>query len=238
MKKIDVKSLYSLHTIPIIMTEYIFQNYNEHVNIGKIICLARTYKKHAQEMDSKIPKEPILFLKPESSVIFNNDSIVIPKMSKCVHHEVELGVVIGKNGKNISEKESMDFVLGYLVALDVTARDLQYVAKNNGWPWSIAKGFDTFAPISNVVLRNEISNPHNLNLELKINGNLKQESNTKNMIFSVEKIIEFISKIMTLKKGDLILTGTPEGVGELFENDVIEAKLGKFCYLKVDVKKE
>jgi len=220
------------------MTDYIFRNYNKKVNIGKIICLARTYKKHAQEMDSKIPKEPILFLKPESSVIFNNESIVLPKMSNCVHHEIELGVVIGKNGRYISEKDAMDFVLGYIVALDVTARDIQSIAKKNGWPWSISKGFDTFAPISNVVLRSEISNPHNLDLELKINGKLIQKSNTKYMIFSVEKIIEFISKIMTLKKGDLILTGTPEGVGELFENDVIEAKLGEVCYLKVDVKKE
>ncbi len=220
------------------MTDYIFQNYDKKVNIGKIICLARTYKKHAQEMDSKIPKEPILFLKPESSVIFNNESIVLPKMSNYVHHEIELGVVIGKNGRYISEKDAMDFVLGYLVALDVTARDIQSIAKKNGWPWSISKGFDTFAPISNVVLRTEISNPHNLDLDLKINGKLIQKSNTKFMIFSVEKIIEFISKIMTLKKGDLILTGTPEGVGELFENDVIEAKLGEACYLKVDVKKE
>lgn len=220
------------------MTNYIFQNYEEKVNIGKIICLARTYKKHAQEMDSKIPKDPILFLKPESSVIFNNESIVLPKMSNCVHHEIELGVVIGRNGRYISEKDAMDFVLGYLVALDVTARDIQSIAKKNGWPWSISKGFDTFAPISNVVLRSEISNPHNLDLELRINGKLIQKSNTKYMIFSVEKIIEFISKIMTLKKGDLILTGTPEGVGELFENDVIEAKLGEVCYLKVDVKKE
>ncbi len=220
------------------MTNYIFQNYDEKVNIGKIICLARNYKKHAQEMDSKIPKDPILFLKPESSVIFNNESIVLPKMSNCVHHEVELGVVLGKNGRYISEKDAMDHVLGYLLALDVTARDIQSIAKKNGWPWSISKGFDTFAPISNVVLRSEISNPHNLDLELRINGKLIQRSNTKYMIFSVEKIIEFISKIMTLKKGDLILTGTPEGVGELFENDVIEAKLGEVCYLKVDVKKE
>ena len=220
------------------MTEYIFQNHEEHVNIGKIICLARTYKKHAQEMDAKITKYPILFLKPESSVIFNNQSIILPKMSNCVHHEIELGVVIGKNGKYILEKDAIDYVLGYLVALDVTARDIQSDAKKNGLPWSIAKGFDTFAPISNVVLKKEIPNPHDLDLELKINGKLKQRSNTKYMIFSVEKIIEFISKIMTLKKGDLILTGTPEGVGELFENDVIEAKLGELCYLKVDVKRE
>lgn len=220
------------------MSSYIFKDYDKQVNIGKIICLARTYKKHAEEMKSKTTKEPILFLKPESSIIFNNESILLPELSNCIHHEVELGVVIGENGKNISEENAMNHVLGYLVGLDVTARDIQSEAKKNGHPWSIAKGFDTFAPISDVVLKNEVKNPLNLDLELKINGKLKQKSNTKYMIFSIEKIIAFVSAIMTLKKGDLILTGTPEGVGELFENDEIEARLGELCYLKVNVKKE
>lgn len=220
------------------MTSYIFQNYDEQVNIGKIICLARTYKKHAQEMNAEVPKDPLLFLKPESSIIFNNSSIVIPKMSKCLHHEVELGVVVGKDGKNILQDNAMIHVLGYLVGLDITARDIQSVSKKNGWPWSIAKGFDTFTPISDVILREEIPNPHNLDLTLKLNGELRQRSNTKYMLFSIESIIEFISKIMTLKTGDLILTGTPEGVGEIVEGDTIEANLGDSCYLKVDVKKE
>ncbi|UCD13928.1 MAG: fumarylacetoacetate hydrolase family protein [Thermoplasmatales archaeon] len=220
------------------MAQYIFQNYDKKVNIGKIICLARTYKKHAQEMHATVTEDPILFLKPESSIIFNNESIVLPKMSNCVHHEVELGVVICKTGKNISEKDAMDHVLGYVVALDITARDIQSVAKKSGWPWSIAKGFDTFAPISYVVLKDEVPDLHNLDLKLKVNDKLKQLANTKYMIYSVERIIEFVSKIMTLKKGDLILTGTPEGVGELFEGDVIEAKLGDVCYLKVNVKRE
>ena len=159
-------------------------------------------------------------------------------MSSCLHHEVELGVVIGKDGKHIHQNHAMTHVLGYCVALDITARDIQSVAKKNGWPWSIAKGFDTFAPISNIVLKDKISNPLNLDLTLKINNALKQQSNTKHMIFSIEQIIEFISNVMTLKKGDLILTGTPEGVGEIGEGDIIEAFLGDICFLKVDVKKE
>jgi len=220
------------------MTLYIFKDSDKQVKIGKIICLARTYKKHAKEMKSKTTKDPILFLKPESSIIFNNDSILIPKLSNCIHHEIELGIVIGENGKNISEENAMNHVLGYLVGLDITARDIQTDAKKNGHPWSIAKGFDTFAPISDVVLKNEVVDPLNLDLELKINGKLKQKSNTKYMIYSIQKIIAFVSTIMTLKKGDLILTGTPEGVGELFENDEIEARLGDICYLKVNVKKE
>jgi len=139
------------------MTNYIFQNYAKKVSIGKIICLARTYQKHAQEMNTSVTEYPLLFLKPESSVIFNNESIIIPKMSSCLHHEVELGVVIGKEGKHITQNSAMNHVLGYVIALDITARDIQSVAKKNGWPWSIAKGFDTFAPISDVVLKDVVS---------------------------------------------------------------------------------
>ena len=152
------------------MTNYVFQNYDEKVSIGKIICLARTYQKHAQEMNTSVTEDPLLFLKPESSVIFNNESIIIPKMSSCLHHEVELGVVIGKEGKHITQNSAMSHVLGYVIALDITARDIQSVAKKNGWPWSIAKGFDTFSPISDVVVKDMVSNPLDLDLELKING--------------------------------------------------------------------
>ena len=211
------------------------KDYHEKVSIGKLVCLARTYKKHAQEMNIEVAKNPLLFLKPASSVIFNGESIVIPKMSNCLHHEVELGVVIGRKCKNISREEALDYVLGYLLALDITARDIQSEAKKNGWPWSVAKGFDTFAPISEVVLKENVSNPNNLDLSLKINGEVKQTSNTKNMIYSVERIIEFISDVMTLERGDLILTGTPEGVGEIAEGDIIEAKLGDICSLMVNV---
>ena len=211
------------------------EHYHEKISIGKLVCMARTYKKHAQEMNTDVAKNPLLFLKPASSIIFNGESIVIPKMTNCVHHEVELGVVIGKKCKNISQKKALDNVLGYLLALDITARDIQSKAKSNGWPWSVAKGFDTFAPISEVVLKENVSNPNNLDLSLKINGKVKQSSNTKSMIYSVERIIEFISEAMTLEKGDLIMTGTPEGVGEISEGDTIEAKLGNVCSLKVNV---
>jgi len=219
------------------MRNYVFkEKIKKKVTIGKIVCLARSYRKHAEEMNSKVTNDPLLFLKPASSIIFNGESIVVPKMSKCLHHEVELGVVIGKNCKDIKQKNALDFVLGYCVALDITARDIQDEAKKFGWPWTVAKGFDTFTPISDVVLKKKIINPNNLDLSLKVNGVVKQDSNTKFMIFSVEKIIEFISSVMTLEKGDLILTGTPEGVGEISKGDILEAKLGNFCYLKVDVR--
>ena len=219
------------------MVNYVFKDKKAgKVPIGKLVCLAKTYKKHAEEMSSDVSKAPLLFLKPASAVIFNGDSIVVPKMSKCLHHEVELGVVIGKKCKNISKDEALDYVLGYCLSLDITARDIQSEAKKKGWPWDIAKGFDTFAPISDVVLKGDVSDPNDLDLELKVNGVVRQRSNTKNMVFSVEQIIEFISGVMTLERGDLIMTGTPEGVGEISKNDIIEAELGNICYLKVDVK--
>ena len=126
--------------------------------------------------------------------------------------------------------------MGYVVCLDITARDIQSMYKQKGWPWGIAKGFDTFAPISDVVLKKDVINPNDLDISLTVNGDLRQSSNTGNMVFSVEKIIEFISSIMTLEKGDLIMTGTPEGVGEIVEGDVLEAELNGLCSLKVDVK--
>jgi 2-keto-4-pentenoate hydratase/2-oxohepta-3-ene-1,7-dioic acid hydratase in catechol pathway len=219
------------------MKNYIFKNYDQQVPIGKLVCLARTYREHAREMHSEVTDDPLLFLKPNSAVIFNNDSIRIPKMSRCLHHEVELGIVLGKTGKHISQKNAMDYILGYVVGLDITARDLQDQEKKKGWPWSIAKGFDTFAPISDVVLKEAIPNPHNLDLVLKVNGTIKQQSTTRNMVYSVERILEFVSEIMTLERGDLILTGTPEGVGEIGEGDILEATLGNYCYLHVDVRK-
>lgn len=219
------------------MPYYIFKDgINRTLPFGKLVCLARTYKKHAEEMKTSVPAEPLLFLKPASSVIFDGESIVYPSMSKCLHHEVELGVVIGKKCKNISKNNALDYVLGYCVCLDITARDIQSVAKKKGWPWSIAKGFDTFAPVSNVVLKEEIVDPNNLDICLKVNGEIRQKSNTRNMVFSVEEIIEFISSIMTLEPGDLIMTGTPEGVGEIQKGDVLEAELSGICSLKVDVK--
>ena len=218
------------------MTNYIFKDDAKiNLTIGKLVCLARTYKKHAEEMNSEVTEDPVLFLKPASSVIFDGESIIIPKMSKCLHHEVELGVAIGKKCKNVSKKDALDHVLGYLLALDITARDIQSEAKKKGWPWSIAKGFDTFAPISNVVLKKDAPDPNSLYISLKVNGEIKQSSNTNNMVYSVERIIEFISQIMTLEPGDLIMTGTPEGVGEIKTGDVLEAELGDICSLKINV---
>ncbi len=220
------------------MAYYRFQDSSKHIRIGKIICLARTYKEHAREMNTVVTDDPLLFLKPTSSIIFNHATIIIPKRSQSLHHEVELGVIIGKKGKHVTEEKALQYVLGYLVALDITARDIQSVAKKNGWPWTIAKGFDTFAPISDAVVKEKVPSPQNLDLMLKINGIVRQNANTNQMVYSLERIISFISEIMTLERGDLILTGTPEGVSEIKKGDILEARLGSLCSLTVDVQQE
>jgi acylpyruvate hydrolase len=218
------------------MHTYAIQGSNRRLGVGKIIGLARTYRAHAEEMHAVVTEEPLLFLKPESAVIYTGDSIVIPPMSQCLHHEVELGVVIGKDGSWIPEAKAREYVLGYLVCLDITARDLQSEAKKHGWPWAIAKGFDTFAPISDVVPKERIQDPMKCNLSLHVNGVLRQQASTSLLIYSLDHIVSFVSRVMALREGDLIMTGTPEGVAEIKEGDVLEAKLDGYCSLRVDVR--
>ena len=218
------------------MYAYVIQGSRRMLNVGKIIGLARSYRAHAEEMHAVVTEEPLLFLKPESAVIFSGGSIVIPSMSKCLHHEVELGVVIGTDGSCIPEARAREHVLGYLVCLDITARDIQAEAKKKGWPWAIAKGFDTFAPISEVVLKEKVPDPMDLELILRVNGEVRQQANTRLLMYSLDHIVSFVSSIMTLRAGDLIMTGTPEGVSEIREGDVLDARLGEYCSLQVDVR--
>lgn len=217
------------------MKYYHFQKENTSLPVGKVICLARTYKKHAEEMKSPPPPNPVLFLKPASSIIFSGDTIQYPVQSNCVHHEVEVGIVIGKKAKSISIEDSLTVVCGYVVGLDITARDIQSEAKKNGWPWSIAKGFDTFAPISDVVSCKDVKDPNNFSFRLSVNSTVRQQGNTRDLIWDIETLISYISKIMTLQPGDLILTGTPEGVSEIKRGDQITAELDGFISLSVNV---
>ncbi len=218
------------------MSFYQFHDeYPENLSIGKIICLVRSYRKHAEEMGAGQTISPLLFLKPASAVIFSGGTIVTPPKVYQLHHEVEVGIVIGKNGKNILETHALDHVLGYVIGLDITARDIQSDAKKQGLPWGIAKGFDTFAPISDIILKEKISQPNNVNFSLSINGKLRQHGNTNQLLWPIERIISFISQIMTLERGDLILTGTPEGVGEIKAGDVLDASLSDYCSLSVTV---
>jgi len=194
-------------------------------DLGHIICLGQNYKRHAKEMGSEPPDIPYFFYKPLSSVIFPGRKIVLPPMSKKVHHEVELGILIGKQGKDILPENALEHIDGYCIVLDITARDLQSKAKQRRGPFDIAKSFDTFAPLSDFVPSSSVSDPNSLPLKLWVNGELRQDSNTSDMIFNVQEQISFLSQILTLNPGDLIATGTPEGVGEIVDGDVITAEI-------------
>ena len=208
----------------------------EELRIGKIICLARTYAKHAEEMNAKVPPDPVVFLKPASAIIFSGESIIYPSSSQCVHHEIELGVVIGEKTKEITIENAEEYILGYCIGLDITARDLQMEAKKKGLPWTISKGFDTFAPISNIVDKNDVRNPHDITLDLRVNDELRQCESTAHLVWKIPELISYISRIMTLEIGDLILTGTPSGVSEIRKGDRIHASADIPCDILVDVR--
>lgn len=201
------------------------KNSTETISPTKIICLGRNYRKHAEELGNVVPDKPIIFLKPPSSLIVEGETIILPSQSQDVHHEVELGVVIGKSGRHIQCAEAEGHILGYCILLDITARDIQKEETKRGAPWALAKGFDTFAPVSEVVRRVDLSHPEGLAIRLWVNSEMRQDSNTSFMIFGIGEIIEYISSYMTLEAGDIIATGTPEGVGPIRKGDVVTAEI-------------
>lgn len=188
-----------------------------------IVCVGRNYAEHAREMRSAVPREPVLFLKPSSAYAPKGAPVLMPAYTRDLQHELELGVVLGRRSRAVPEAAAMDCVAGYALCLDMTARDVQDECKKKGLPWTLAKGFTASCPVSAFVPRDKISDPHNLKLWLKVNGELRQEGDTSSMIFSIPYIISYVSKIMTLEEGDIILTGTPKGVGPVKENDEIRA---------------
>lgn len=207
------------------------------LSINTIFCIGRNYAEHALEMKADLPEQPLVFLKPASSIIYNGQEILLPSQSKEIHHEVELVVALSRGGKNIDPSEAERCIAGYGVGIDITARDIQQKAKEKGHPWSVAKGFDTFAPISNFVPAETLEDPQDLELELRVNGNLRQKGNTRDMIFSVNELIAYLSGIFTLSAGDLIFTGTPSGVSPLTVNDIVKADLNNgLCSLELPVK--
>jgi 2-keto-4-pentenoate hydratase/2-oxohepta-3-ene-1,7-dioic acid hydratase in catechol pathway len=185
---------------------------------SKIVCVGLNYAEHARELKMKIPEEPILFLKPPSAAIGPGAQIIIPRSSRRVDYEGELGVVIGKRCKSVVADDASKYILGYTCFNDVTARDLQ---QKDG-QWTRAKSFDTFAPFGPWI---GIVDPSDADIQTRVNGVTKQESNTSDLIFGVPKLIEFISQVMTLEPGDIIATGTPPGVGRLEKGDVVEVEI-------------
>lgn len=195
------------------------------LTINTIFCIGRNYSEHAKELKNEVPDRPMVFLKPVSSIIFDGGSIILPPQSREVHHEVELVAAIAKGGKNIPEENALQHIAGYGIGIDVTARDLQQEAKKRSHPWTVAKGFDTFAPISNFIPADSIDDPQNIDLKLQVNGEVRQNGNTRDMIFPVAELVAYLSTIFTLTPGDLIFTGTPSGVSPVKKGDQINATL-------------
>ena len=198
---------------------------------GKFIGIGLNYSDHAEETGMKPPKEPIVFIKADSSITGPNDNIIIPKNSKKTDWEVELGIIIGKITKNISVDKSFDHIFGYCIVNDISEREFQI--ERSGL-WDKGKGCDTFGPIGPfIVTKEEIKDVQNLNLELKLNGKTMQKGNTNKMIFDVKFIVSYLSNFMTLNPGDIITTGTPPGVG-MAKNPQIFLKAGDEMILKID----
>ncbi|WP_373974939.1 fumarylacetoacetate hydrolase family protein [Chitinibacter sp. SCUT-21] len=186
--------------------------------VNNIFCVARNYVAHAKEMGSVITEDPMFFIKPNSAVLQSGEAIVLPSWSNNVHHELELVALIGKGGKNIAEADALGHVVGYTLGLDLTARDVQAEAKKAGNPWTLAKGFDGAAVLGRFIAADGID-PTTQNFTLKINGQLRQAADTRDMAFPVAKLIAYLSSRFTLQAGDLIYTGTPEGVGQIVAGD-------------------
>jgi 2-keto-4-pentenoate hydratase/2-oxohepta-3-ene-1,7-dioic acid hydratase in catechol pathway len=189
------------------------------VQPSKIVCVGRNYAAHARELGNEVPKQPLLFFKPPSSLIASGEAIVLPAASQQVEYEAEIGVVIGRRARKVSAADAMEYVQGFTCANDVSARDLQ---KTDG-QWGRAKGFDTFCAVGPVV--SAAVDYTTLEVIGRLNGEERQRGRTTDMVFSIPVLIEYISDVMTLEPGDLILTGTPEGVGKLSPGDVIEVEI-------------
>jgi acylpyruvate hydrolase len=207
----------------------------------KILCIGKNYAEHIKEMSkmsvgsSSLPTEPVYFMKPDTALLKDGAPFYIPDFSNDLHHEVEIVLKINKNGKNIDEQFAHKYFDEITVGIDFTARDIQAKCKEKGLPWERAKAFDNSAPIGKFVAKTKF-NLENLNFHLAINGKQVQIGNTKDMIFSFAKCIAYVSKFHTLKQGDLIYTGTPEGVGPVKAGDKLEAFIENDKLLEFEVK--
>jgi 5-carboxymethyl-2-hydroxymuconate isomerase len=202
-----------------------FRNDIEQITIGKIVCVGRNYAGHAKELGNEIPEFPLIFLKPASNVIFSGESVIHPNYSNNLQHEAELVLYIGKDVKNADDKTAEEAICGYTIGLDMTLRDLQFQLKDKGEPWTLAKCFDTAAVLSEIILKKDYSLTGKEKISLRVNGSTKQDTVLENMIFSPVEIVKYISAKMSLEKGDLIFTGTPEGVSKVVPGDKIDAEI-------------
>jgi acylpyruvate hydrolase len=202
----------------------------------KIIAVGRNYSEHAKELNNPLPDFPVIFMKPDTAVLKDNKPFYHPDFSENIHHEIELVLKISKEGKHISEKFAGNYFEEIGLGIDFTARDVQQKHKEAGLPWELAKAFDNSAPISTFLPKITFPDLYNINFHLAVNEKTVQQGNTKDMIFSFERLIVFISKYITLKKGDLIFTGTPAGVGKVNIGDKLVGYIENEKLLDFEIK--
>ena len=202
----------------------------------KIICVGRNYVEHTKELNNKAPKDPVLFLKPDTAILLKRQPFFIPEFSNNVHHEVEILVKINRIGKHIDQKFAHKYYDEIGLGIDFTARDLQSQLKEKGLPWEKAKAFDGSAVIGNFVSKTKFSNLNNINFSLKRNDEVVQRGNTLLMQWKIDTLIEYISKYFTLKIGDIIFTGTPSGVGKVISDDTLAGFLEEEEMFSIKVK--
>jgi 2-keto-4-pentenoate hydratase/2-oxohepta-3-ene-1,7-dioic acid hydratase in catechol pathway len=191
----------------------------------KIICIGRNYVEHARELNNPVPESPLIFFKPDTAVLRSNKDFYYPEFSKSIHFECEMVVRVSREGRHIQPEYVPSYIDGIGLGIDLTARDIQSEAKKKGWPWTLAKGFDGAAPVSDFLPPDRFPDLQDIRFTCHINGEVRQKGHTADMIFSVADLISYITKFITIKKGDLIFTGTPEGVGPLTIGDHIEGFL-------------
>ncbi len=202
----------------------------------KIICIGRNYADHISELNNERPTEPVIFMKPDSSILPNKNPFVIPAFSNDIHHEVEILVKICKVGKHIDAKFAHKYYEEIGLGIDFTARDVQSKLKEKGLPWEKAKAFDHSAVIGNFTSKKDFSSLENINFELKSNGAIVQEGNTSLMLWKIDELISYVSQYFTLKIGDIIFTGTPKGVAKVTEGDVLEGFIEGKPMFKIQIR--
>ncbi len=192
---------------------------------SKIVCIGWNYRSHVKELESDLPKEPTVFLKPPSCLIGDGDAIVIPEGVTNVQHEVELALIFGRRAKNVHEDNALSYISHLAVFNDVSARDMQTEARRTGNTWDLSKAMDTFGTMSEPVPISDVEDPQELDLILTVNGEIRQSGNTRDMIFTLPQLIAFVTRFMTMEPGDILITGTPEGVSEILPGDVVCAEV-------------
>jgi acylpyruvate hydrolase len=202
----------------------------------KILAVGRNYVEHIEELKNEKPQDPIIFTKPDTALSRNNNPFYYPDFSKEIHYETELVLRVAKIGKNIQEKFAFRYYDAIGIGIDFTARDLQNQLKDKGLPWTLAKGFDGSAPLSEFIPLDEFQDLNNINFSLTVNGGLRQKGNSGLMIFSFDRIVSYISRFITIKKGDIIFTGTPKGVGPVTIGDKLEAFIENKKMLEIEIR--